>query len=598
MYIPMYQRSYDWDQTNVETLFNDLKFSYESDPSKTYFIGNIITREDRLENRVIIIDGQQRITTFVLFFLAIGNYIHFSGSEEPDISSKLFDDDFLKIYIYKYLDSENDELQMHFKINSSVKNQELEDAFKYVSPWSEDVIDLSTYEGTNKYIENSKKFYELIVTKLGKEKLLMFFDYIKNKVSLVDINLSKEMDENKIFESINAEGVPLNSVDLIKNYIYTQLEDKKISKMIDQNVFENLCEKVHNIFELEIGSIENKTEREQILKNYLAYDKEEFSKTKGKDFYKEFRNFYLDKIDDIEEFITRLECMTKIYQEIRKFEIKNLDTRFNVSLLLVRDTICGLFFPVLFEMFGKIDVNSIIENGSFSKLVNNLEIYETRRYIEGKTNKNYNKFFVATILPKMKKISQNDIDIKIKYLFEELLSYSRKSDNSSTKMKSNLDSLKDDFLGGTTYKNNSPQIKHILTKIEFNLKNESVQSTSLDKFDFWQIEHILPQTPEEDSKWFKDIDTYIQEKNINIEKSEYHKIILNKWGNLTLLEEKDNKYNSNFEWDVKGPNIKNNIFRLKDYFLENGISEWTPKEIDDRSNKLWDLVKINLDFEY
>lgn len=62
--IPIYQRNYSWKEDQIETLFNDIK---EEDLG--YYVGNLlITAEDKSMN---IIDGQQRITTLLLFLLAI-----------------------------------------------------------------------------------------------------------------------------------------------------------------------------------------------------------------------------------------------------------------------------------------------------------------------------------------------------------------------------------------------------------------------------------------------------------------------------------------------------------------------------------------------
>ena len=67
--VPIYQRSYTWEKSNVNDLLQDIKSSYPDE----YFIGTIVVndKDDYLE----IIDGQQRLASITIFFTAIRNLI-------------------------------------------------------------------------------------------------------------------------------------------------------------------------------------------------------------------------------------------------------------------------------------------------------------------------------------------------------------------------------------------------------------------------------------------------------------------------------------------------------------------------------------------
>ena len=71
--IPIYQRSFAWHKENVIELFDDITNSY---PNK-YFIGTIVVTDkgDYLE----IVDGQQRLVTVSLFFIAVRDFLNEIG---------------------------------------------------------------------------------------------------------------------------------------------------------------------------------------------------------------------------------------------------------------------------------------------------------------------------------------------------------------------------------------------------------------------------------------------------------------------------------------------------------------------------------------
>ena len=71
--IPLYQRKYAWDMDNCRRLFDDiLKIHKYNRPS--HFFGSIVTvKDNELENDLLVIDGQQRITTISLIILALRN---------------------------------------------------------------------------------------------------------------------------------------------------------------------------------------------------------------------------------------------------------------------------------------------------------------------------------------------------------------------------------------------------------------------------------------------------------------------------------------------------------------------------------------------
>ena len=87
--IPEYQRPYRWEIDTCDILWNDLKNFYEEhkNDEREYFLGSIVTCDDTDENnRINIIDGQQRITSFLLLLRAF--YYKLEGQLQNDPSDE------------------------------------------------------------------------------------------------------------------------------------------------------------------------------------------------------------------------------------------------------------------------------------------------------------------------------------------------------------------------------------------------------------------------------------------------------------------------------------------------------------------------------
>ena len=70
--IPIYQRSYSWKQEQCAQLFYDLEMTIKND-KQSHFFGSLVSVAEK--DNLLIIDGQQRITTVSLLILALKNAI-------------------------------------------------------------------------------------------------------------------------------------------------------------------------------------------------------------------------------------------------------------------------------------------------------------------------------------------------------------------------------------------------------------------------------------------------------------------------------------------------------------------------------------------
>ena len=87
-HIPKYQREYIWSKWDWEALFDDIEESKGG-----HFLGSIIcinTEKDSHKPADLqLVDGQQRITTISLFYLAIHHFLSENVPDSPDLNHQL-----------------------------------------------------------------------------------------------------------------------------------------------------------------------------------------------------------------------------------------------------------------------------------------------------------------------------------------------------------------------------------------------------------------------------------------------------------------------------------------------------------------------------
>ncbi len=586
--IPIYQRSYSWTKENAETLINDLFESYENENHLQYFLGNIIIKEKGKDD--VIVDGQQRITTLTIIFFAMGKVVNESNWDIKDKKHYL---NLLKNYIYKNVKNMNDE-DFSLKLTSSIKNEKLEGFMNNVNPYNDEILE---DDGSYYYVNFNCIFSILTKYLLTPEIFNNFFSWFTEKVVLVQIELPECMDEQKIFESINAEGVVLTSVDLIKNFIYS-----KIERIAHDDEKEKLTKIVEDVFEKTIPKLGEQTKLgEKLFSSYLSFIKSMANKEKDKELYKKFKNEFKNK-DDFQLNIYELEKFANLYEKIQNYEVKYIDSLFSVSFHQVRSVLSGVLFPIFYFIFGdlikkdeKLDDNKIFKN-----FIIKYAQYKTIRIIEGKTDKNHNRFFIETLLPKLKNKFKNKVNVesveKIISTFFNSISSKMKDDVSSI-ASFDKNYLKNIWFKHSFYKKlSSEEILGVLLRIEFTKKCENDEKISFEMFEKWEVEHIFPQNPESNSIWMKIIDNKIKNENIDIDEDAIIFSKCHKWGNLTILHSNDNKRISNADFVIKKIELNNSLFRINNYFK--GINDWDFSSIDKRENEMWnDIWETIKDYE-
>lgn len=216
-FIPPYQRNYEWTDEQCKVFLEDIRKTSELNLAGTtaeHFFGTITYfQTDAVfgqPNKLVLIDGQQRITTTMLFLVALRDIME-------DANVKAFID-------AKYLKNNNVQGDVEYKIK--LKQVETDwVAYKKIilaDTLSDKEKDSAVYRNY-RYFVNKLQEYQRNGGALGSiiEKGL-------NRFSVITIQLEPDKNawENpqEIFESMNSLGKPLSLADLVRNYLLLGLD--------------------------------------------------------------------------------------------------------------------------------------------------------------------------------------------------------------------------------------------------------------------------------------------------------------------------------------------------------------------------------------
>jgi len=209
--IPVYQRNYDWKDTQCKQLFDDILATGSKENHETHFIGSIVFIHDGVYTSsevkaLVIIDGQQRLTTISLLYLALYRFAVDAGMEAKATE---LNETFI---INKFVSQDDSKLKLKQTDNNAK-------AFRFIL--SEN--DPREYGEYSKVIENFIYFS----TRINQDNFITILSGLK-RLLFVEISLERGKDDpQRIFESLNSTGLELSQADLIRNYILMGLDPRK-----------------------------------------------------------------------------------------------------------------------------------------------------------------------------------------------------------------------------------------------------------------------------------------------------------------------------------------------------------------------------------
>ena len=243
--IPDYQRPYAWDEDSCQTLWDDI-FSFaipdndatKFDTSDEYFLGSIVTFENDKKQQEVI-DGQQRLTTFMLLLRAF--YDRFTKMQDQD--SKDFSERIASC-IWKTNEMGKPDKE-HLKIDSVVATDKDKDEFLSILKTG-NVNSSQTSRYANNFRFFLKKVDEFINSFPTFAKNLPA--RILNNCILMPIEAESQDTALRIFSTLNDRGLPLSDSDIFKAQFYQyykqKSEDDRDEFIKDWKKLEETCEKI------------------------------------------------------------------------------------------------------------------------------------------------------------------------------------------------------------------------------------------------------------------------------------------------------------------------------------------------------------------
>ncbi|MCM4172450.1 DUF4268 domain-containing protein [Arenibacter sp. TNZ] len=468
--IPVYQRNYDWTNNECKELISDV-IAVEKYNRGTHFIGSIVfihegTYSTSEVKELVIIDGQQRLTTINIIYVALFRFA-------KDNSLKNEADMLLNMFLTnQYVQNESSKLKLKQTDTNSL-------AFKAIMHGTE-----NEFNHYSNVIENFKYFQGIIT----KESFPTILNGLKRLI-FVEISLERGKDDpQRIFESLNSTGLDLSQSDLIRNYILMDLDPKNQNKVFEQ-IWNPIEENARDL-------IKQKSVVSDYIRDYLTLRNKKIP-NKNK-VYLEFKKLYSIKDEEYHQELENIKSLSTHYKKfINPYIVQENNVRRELEYISRLEI--NVAFPFLLQVFEDAE-NGLITNDDLIKVLKLIQSYTWRRFVVGLPTNALNKIFMTLY---------SEVDTE-EYYDSIALALIKKSGGSKFPTDEDLKTaLKDKDLYNIQSKN-----RNYMFELLENYNNREYVNTANENI---TIEHIFPQTPNED--WNKAItpDDYFQfkEKFVN-----------------------------------------------------------------------------------
>lgn len=524
--IPIYQRTYSWQISQCNKLFNDILRISKDGSSPGHFIGSVVYFQESIHTvsdvpKLLVIDGQQRLTTISIMIAALAEYVR---DHQVDI-----DTSFTKLQNYYLLNSE-EEGDLRYKLFLTRRDKEsLIDIIKGIPLGA----------NASSRVADNFNFFKL---KINSENAVDIYNGIM-RLFIVDVALEKDKDNPQlIFESLNSTGLDLSQADLIRNFI---LMGQEI------NLQTELYEKYWFPMEQSYGN-EYMAYFDSFMRDYLSVKTGTIPRIDR--VYDSFKNYASSS--------KAPETITELVQDIYKYSSyyvnmvlhKEVDAELLAGFKNITRLKVDVCYPFLLPIYNDY-VTEKVTRDDFKYIICLVENYVFRRAICGIPTNSMNKTF-ATIY---KSIQMSNYLESTKATFQLMDSYKR-------------------FPADSEFE------KEIVVKDVYNFRNRNYMLSKIENYnrkeyvnvDDYTIEHILPQNPDLSSQW----QIMLGENWQEIQSKYLHSL-----GNLTLTgynsELSDRPFSQ--KKTIEG-GFNDSPIRLNDFLRR--VDTWNSENIESRASEI------------
>lgn len=474
--IPIYQRTYSWQQKQCEQLLEDIVRIGQDESELYHFIGSVVyfkpdTSPITSVPELLVIDGQQRLTTVSLLLLALTHFMQ--CNEQSQITDETWEEIQETYLINKHRKDESKYKLLLTKYDKDTFTKLVND------------IDL-TADDSKRVVEN----YNFFKGKIHSENVQIIYHGVK-KLSIVDVILERGKDNPQlIFESLNSTGLDLSQADLIRNYILMGLSHEE-----QRNLYEKYWYPMEQSFGDNIGALA------WFIRDYLTMKESAIPRIDL--VYETYKNFMSSKngFNSITEAVESLHRYSKYY--VRSALLKEIDPQLVKKFKEIAKLKIDTSYPFILAVYGNYE-DEVITKSEFIEILDIIINYVFRRAICGIPTNSLNKTF-ATLYKRIKRETYLE---SVKATFILMDSYRRFPSDAEF---NNDIQIKDVY--------NFRSRNYLLESLENWGRKETVNAEN------YTIEHILPQNSNTPVKWQQELGN-----NWEATKDKY----LHTIGNLTL----------------------------------------------------------------
>lgn len=540
--VPIFQRNYSWQKSQYEQLWFDILRASKFKEKQNHFIGSIVyidmgTPAGRPQ-QLLLIDGQQRLTTISILLCAIKDYVQKFNLETKLINLAKIKNQFL------YNSDEIDEDRYKLLLN-------VQDKETYIK-----LID-NTIFTVNKPATNIIKCYEFFYERIE--------DFIKQhgqideiyagifKLSLVSISLDKDSDNPQmIFESMNSTGKDLSQTDLLRNYLLMDLTPEKQTRL-----YKTYWKSMEELFGEDIYK-NDVNKFDYFIRDFLTLKSDIGYICKINNVYENFKRYYLD--NNCEKFAVLKDLFTyaKYYACIDLLQENDDELKLYWQKFKKLDS--HVVYPFLLKLYDDYSRQILIKE-DFKKILQVVISYLWRRAICEIPTNSLSKTF-ATLYQAVDKDDYVNSVIKA-FVFKS--SYKRFPSDYEVREKLQTKDIYHFRLR-----------KYLLEALENYYHKEPIDLNTAN----YTIEHIMPQNIEHNLSW---------QQMLGEDWQEVHSLYLHTLGNLTITGYNAEMSNKSFGEKVNGESgFKHSHLKLNESIAQCDV--WNKKAIQRRTNILTDII--------
>ena len=548
--VPSYQRAYSWEKPQWQQFIEDLRES-----EGNYYLGHFLfehSEDEKDSDRLFVIDGQQRLTTVIIFFSCLRNALLRSGEDYADkmchyIYNVYLRDQYTDMPHFHTVDYDDE-----FFINEIVNRD--------FSTTPDNELQFSS----QRRIRDCRKFFDGVFSNESTDTLLAWKEKVE-RATVTQYHVYKKTEATQVFAFQNDRGKMLSKLEVLKSFFMLRIYlkgGKRQGELIREmeTAFRNIYE---SIFSIHVNE-------DDVLRYFwIAYSQKGYSTENP---LEEIKQFFRDK--DLLEIRSFIKQLSRAY--VLTSRIENDDT-FEMANLKRIDRM-ALCYPLLFK--SRLICGS--DDTVYYRLTRFLENIIFRAAVRG------GRALIESRLNNMLMSFQPDNTESVNKAIDGFISaipYDYWNDNE----------IKTALSSGTIYSNRRIAT-YILWRYEQSLCPKNYPATRIDLDGLIakdSLEHIAPQTSKEDPI------AHGYGEYVNLENPEEG--IESGWwlnciGNLLLLSQSQNSAagNKDFKDKLSIYDSENSLIRqqqeIRDFVVNPDQPVWDKDSIEKRLNRIVDTA--------